>query len=231
MAVKYDPILNKLREADSGGSGSGDMEASTYDPTSVAGDAFDMANMAEAADAKVLTSAERTILGNTSGSNTGDQDLTIPMIILTKSSTVNQNVGGANGTEVYWTWDGETIKDSEFTHDTSTNSERVTVGSDGWYEITFIGAAQTTGSARTTLQGIHKVNGGTTSRAGSLRNYTRGQAYGNITTGLIYTVQLSAGDYIEVGTRVEDSDAAYTINTNGGEISDDCHQLVIKKIR
>jgi hypothetical protein len=43
--------------------GAGDMEASTYDPTSVAGDAFDMANMVEAADAKVLTSAERTSIG------------------------------------------------------------------------------------------------------------------------------------------------------------------------
>ena len=214
-----------------GGGGSGDMEASTYDPTSVVGDAFDMDNMAEAADAKVLTSAERTILGNTSGINTGDQDLTIPMIILTKSSTVSQNVGGANGTEVYWTWDGETIKDATFTHSTVTNSEQVAVADDGWYEITFIGGAQTTGSSRTTLQGIHKINGGTTSRAGSLRNYTRGASYGNITTGLIYTVQLSADDYIEVGTRVEDSDGSYTINTNGGEISDDCHQLVIKKIR
>ena len=155
----------------------------------------------------------------------------VPMVILTKSSTVNQNVGGANGTEVYWSWDGQTIIDSVFTHSTSVNSEQITVGEDGWYEITFIGAAQTTGSSRTTLQGIHRINSGTTSRAGGLRNYTRGASYGNVTTGLIYTVQLSADDIIEVGTRVEDSDAAYTINTSGGEISDDCHQLVIKKIR
>lgn len=37
------------------------------------GSAFDMASMVEAADAKVLTSAERTILGNTSGTNSGDE--------------------------------------------------------------------------------------------------------------------------------------------------------------
>ena len=42
--------------------GSGDMLAATYDPTSVAGDAFDMANMVEAANAKVLTAAERTLI-------------------------------------------------------------------------------------------------------------------------------------------------------------------------
>ena len=55
--------------------GGGDMTAAVYDPTNVAGDAFDMANMVEAANAKILTAAERTILSNTSGTNTGDQDL------------------------------------------------------------------------------------------------------------------------------------------------------------
>lgn len=153
-----------------------------------------------------------------------------PMIILSKSSSVSQNVGGANGTEVIWTWDGEIKKDTGFTHDNSTNSSRVEVDEDGWYEVHFIGGAQTTGSARTTLQGIHKVNGGATSRGGSLRNYARGSGYGNMSPGLIYTLQLSAGDYIEVGTRVEDTDSSYTINTSGGEISDDCHYLRVRKI-
>ena len=154
-----------------------------------------------------------------------------PMIILNKTSNVNQNVGGANGTEVYWTWDGEMFKDDNYTHSTVTNSERVTVALAGWYEVVFIGGAQTTGSARTTLQGIYKINGGSSLRGGSLRNYARGSSYGNMTTGIIYTLELGAGDYIEVGTRVEDSDGAYTINTSGGEIADDCHQFVIKKVR
>lgn len=56
-------------------SGLGDMLASTYDPTSVVGDAFNMDNMAEGTDTKILTAAEREILDNTSGVNTGDQDL------------------------------------------------------------------------------------------------------------------------------------------------------------
>ena len=41
----------------------GDMEASTYDPTTVAGDAFDMDNMAEGTTTKILTAAERTTIG------------------------------------------------------------------------------------------------------------------------------------------------------------------------
>ena len=44
------------------GGAAGDMEASTYDPTTVAGDAFAMDNMVEGT-AKILTSAERTTIG------------------------------------------------------------------------------------------------------------------------------------------------------------------------
>jgi len=57
------------------GGGTGDMTKAVYDPTTVNGDAFDMENMTEGATKKILTSAERTILSNTSGTNTGDQDL------------------------------------------------------------------------------------------------------------------------------------------------------------
>ena len=50
-----------------GGGGAGDMLASTYDPTSVEADAFDMDNMVEGADSKILTAAERAaIAANTS---------------------------------------------------------------------------------------------------------------------------------------------------------------------
>ena len=58
--------------------GGGDMLASVYDPESVAGDAFDMANMAEAADAKVMTAAERTKLaGIASGATANSADATL----------------------------------------------------------------------------------------------------------------------------------------------------------
>lgn len=42
--------------------GGGDMAAATYDPQAIADDAFDMANMVEAANAKIMTAAERTKL-------------------------------------------------------------------------------------------------------------------------------------------------------------------------
>lgn len=49
----------------------GDMTKAVYDPTSVVGDAFDMDNMVEGTN-KILSAAERVILGNTSNTNTGD---------------------------------------------------------------------------------------------------------------------------------------------------------------
>lgn len=45
-----------------GGSGTGDMLASIYDPTAKGGDAFSMTNMAEGTTNKILTSTERTKL-------------------------------------------------------------------------------------------------------------------------------------------------------------------------
>lgn len=156
---------------------------------------------------------------------------TQPFIILTKSSTVNQNIGGANNTEVWWTWDGEDYKDTDvYAHSTSVDPEKVYVLSDGWYRIRFIGQAQQGGSNRTTLQGIIRVNGGTTQRKGSIRDYTRGSGYGNASPGLECVMELSADDYIEIGTRVEDTDATYTIDTNGAEIDDDENILIIEKV-
>jgi hypothetical protein len=58
--------------------GGGDMLASTYDPDGVEADAFDMANMAEAADAKIMTAAERTKLaGVASGATANSADATL----------------------------------------------------------------------------------------------------------------------------------------------------------
>lgn len=57
-----------------GESGGGDMLAATYDPTNVAGDVFDMDNMVEGADAKILTAAERAKLANVSVTQAVDLD-------------------------------------------------------------------------------------------------------------------------------------------------------------
>lgn len=53
--------------------GGGDMTVATYDPTSVAGDAFDMDSMVEGTTTKILTGTERTKLTGIETSATADQ--------------------------------------------------------------------------------------------------------------------------------------------------------------
>ena len=48
------------------GAGAGDMLAATYDPNTVAGDAFEMDSMVEGSTTKILTDTERTAISNNS---------------------------------------------------------------------------------------------------------------------------------------------------------------------
>jgi hypothetical protein len=78
-------------------SGSGDMVASTYDPNSVAGDAFDMANMVENTDAKIMTATERSnITSNTShaGTTTGNPHAVTASEVDAVALTGNETVAG-----------------------------------------------------------------------------------------------------------------------------------------
>ena len=107
-------VLVKASDADYdtewSASGSGDMVAATYDPTSVAGDAFDMDNMAEGATNKILSSSERnqlTALTGAAGGTTGQiatkassddydltwaDDLTVPGLLT--ADHIHGNIAG-----------------------------------------------------------------------------------------------------------------------------------------
>lgn len=68
--------------------GGGDMLASTYDPTTIADDAFDMDNMVEGTTTKILTDTERTgISANTSARHTQGSDTTLG----TMTADINMN--------------------------------------------------------------------------------------------------------------------------------------------
>jgi len=69
-------IANKKYVDDNSG-GSGDMTKAVYDPTSVEDDAFDMANMVETADAKVMTGTERTKLAGIETGADNSTDVTL----------------------------------------------------------------------------------------------------------------------------------------------------------
>ena len=72
VEVRYDTTNFQMVSVSAIAPGTGDMTIAVYDPTAVSGDAFDMDNMVEGTNL-ILTTAERTILGNTSNTNTGDE--------------------------------------------------------------------------------------------------------------------------------------------------------------
>lgn len=68
-------------------SGGGDMDAATYDPTTVAGDAFDMDNMAEGTTNKILTAAERSLIASALQSETSHDN-----VVVEDYETVSKNL-------------------------------------------------------------------------------------------------------------------------------------------
>lgn len=140
--------------------------------------------------------------------------------------TTQQNVGGANGTISYIDWDGTAIhKDIGFTHSTVTNPSRVQVDADGRYEIKANVQATQGGAARTTLMSGLRVDGSTVNVRGRQRNYSRGSAYGDLGVPLCTEIDLTNGQYVEMTVTVDDTDAAYTINT----IVAEC-EFIIRKV-
>jgi len=63
------------------GGGVGDMTKTVYDPTAVADDAFSMANMAETATKKVLTSTERSAISANSSNLTKFKTVQIDFVV------------------------------------------------------------------------------------------------------------------------------------------------------
>ena len=138
----------------------------------------------------------------------------------------SQNLGGINGTINYVDWDGTQLNvDTGFTHSTSTNPSRIQVDADGRYEIKANVSIAQGGTGRTTYASGLRVNGSTTNLLGRQRNYSRGSAYGDTSTGLNTEIDLSDGDYIEMSITIDDSDATYTSNAVAAE-----SEFIIRKL-
>ena len=67
-----------LNASGGGGGGGGDMDSAIYDPNAIASDVFDMDNMVEGSNTKIMTAAERTKLsGIASGATANSSDATL----------------------------------------------------------------------------------------------------------------------------------------------------------
>jgi len=144
----------------------------------------------------------------------GGGDPVIPFIHLTKTVSASQNVGGANGTVTYIDWDSRLYTDtSKFTHSLTVNISRIEVDEDGAYEICAAIPITQGGTGRTSFIIGYRVNGSTIVLRGSGTSYSRGSAYGDARPRLVTVAHLSAGDYIEILVKVDDTDSSYTSNT------------------
>jgi hypothetical protein len=128
------------------------------------------------------------------------------------SKTVDQNVGGADGTTHVLTWDVQDNVDSQFTHNTVLNNDRLYVNVTGWYTLRFATLLQQTGANRSVHFSRVWVNGVIVTKP-TTAGYGRGAAF-----GLYYSVEatvrlnLTAGDYVTVGMTVSDPDDSYVTN-------------------
>jgi len=135
-----------------------------------------------------------------------------PIIHLGKTS-VTDNCGGANGTKQQIRWDNALRADSGFDHSPLLNPSRIGCKFDGRVKIKANISCTQGGSARTTLMLYIRTNGSDENLRCVARNYSRGSSWGDISLNISTEIDVSNGDYIEIQTEVDDSDASYTINT------------------
>jgi len=151
--------------------------------------------------------------------------LLLPVFHGTKTAT--QNIGGTAGTTVYITWGSEIVKDTGFTHSTSTNPSRITVDNAGRYRITCNILATNGGANRFSPFLQFRINGTTAVTRGRGVSYSRGASWNAIfNTHLDTEYDLTAGQYIEIATVVNYTDGTYTVNT----VNANC-EVIIRRIR
>lgn len=110
--------------------GSGDMTAAVYDPNTVAGDAFDMDNMVEGTDTKILTAAERTTISTAiAATDVTYENLNTNGDVGTGASQVA--AGNHNHTGVYEPADATILKEADV-DDTPVNGVTTAPVSSNW---------------------------------------------------------------------------------------------------
>ena len=191
-----------------------------YDYSDISGN--DASTDVTAAELEELTDGSTTSLHDHASIGTL-HGLTVQRVHLGKDSAT-QNLGGANGTTVAVTWDYQHEVGTDFTHSTGTNPSRIQCDFDGRVHIKASVSAEQGGTARTTLAIYGRYGGSADLVKAKNRNYSRGSSYGDISLILDTEVNVFDGDYIEVMTVVDATDASYTINT----FDDECEVIVTR---
>lgn len=198
--------------------------------TAFADNAFEVFNVTDETK-KIVFDAAAITTATTRTITMPDADVDLGVLInrdfIHVQPTTVQNIGGANGTAVVINWDTTPlhIDTASFTHSSSVNPSRILVVSTGRYSINVSVSGETLGAARSTLMSSVLVDGTTAITRGRQRNYTRGLAYGDLSWNHNTEIELTAGQYIEIVSTVQDTDGVYTINS----IVAEC-ELIMRRI-
>jgi hypothetical protein len=96
------------------------------------------------------------------------------------------------------TWNVEDVKDSLYTHSTTVNSSRITIGTTGWYKITYCIGHENQVSSRSTVETAIRVNGSTLLSPGRCYSYARNTTDEMASNQNSSIHRLTAGQYIEI---------------------------------
>ena len=139
------------------------------------------------------------------------------------SATEDINVDYASRVSIGF--DNTVSKAAVFTHDTSSNNQKVTVTADGFYHINVAIGYDNTGSNRVSPRASIFKNGTEITQT-RCSGYNRGKNYGDEKTLQINTVlELSATDYIEIFAWMDDAEQTSSVDTITSETG-----LVITRI-
>ena len=133
---------------------------------------------------------------------------------------LNNNQDITSDTYTALDFNTEGVKDSEFTHSTSTNPSRITVNETGRYRISgFISIEGTTANYRYTGEIVVRVNGSTLSSRSITSGYIRANTGSNESALNVYDVlDLTSGDYVEVLVRRISSTVGDGVTTSNSTV-------------
>ena len=185
-------------------------------------------------DDNYVTDAEKIVIGNTSGTNTGDQDISAKQNILAEGAFVDgdktklDGIGGFtmnlleltqttmqnhdSTADVAIEWKTQDTTNANFTHSVSTNSEQITCVTAGWLDVRYAILYDEDDIARLNTEAYITLNGTRVEKSVSRKTYYRGSATGKYgDESRAFYLQVAADDVLEVHSGVADGNTGFTL--------------------
>jgi hypothetical protein len=159
-------------------------------------------------DVDITSPADGDILSYNSSTSSWENSTPSVTKIILRKTTATEDIQ----TPQVIGWDDELEKDSDFTHDTVTNNERVTVNSNGVYILIGNVNVTNTGANRVTGYMDLRING-TADTETRAKNYSRGTSYGDFNMHVSAVRYLFQNDYVDLYCGIDDADQSDSVDT------------------